>query len=105
MKLSFLVVLGSSLAFAEVHTMTLAQALARAAEQNPDVLLTRLDQRRAQIQVDQTAEPYSPKVTFGSGIAGTYGFPQSVNGNAPALFQVNAQGVLFDRPLHYRVEQ
>src|SRR6478735_3870624 len=108
MKLSFLVVsavLGSGLAYAEVHTMTLAQALARAAEQNPDVLLTRLDQRKAQIQVDQTSEPYSTKVTFGSGLAGTYGFPQSVNGNAPALFQLNLQRVLFDRTLHYRVEQ
>ncbi len=110
MKLSFLVVfglvvLGGSSAFAEVHTMTLAQAMARAAEQNPDVLLASLDQRKAKSQVDQTAEPYSLKFSAGSGLAATYGFPQSVNGNAPSLFQMNAQRTIFDRTLYYRVEQ
>jgi outer membrane protein TolC len=106
MKLSLLlVVLSSTLAFAEIHTMTLAQALARAAAENPDVLLARLETRSAQARVDQTNEPNSLKVSAGSGLATTYGFPMGVNGNAPSLFQVVAQRNIFDRTLHYRVEQ
>ncbi len=85
--------------------MTLAQALARATAENPDVQLARLDVRRAQAQVEQTREPYSPKVGAGSGIAKTWGFPASIDGNAPSIVQARINMTLFDRPLHWRVEQ
>lgn len=83
--------------------MTLRQALDQALEQNPDVVLARLDQKRSQSEVALTKEPYSPKVSTGSGAAYTYGFPASINGNAPSIFQVQGRMTIFDKPQSYRI--
>ena len=68
---------------AETHTLTLTQALQRAREQNPDVLLARLDQRKASDAVRIQQDPFHPKVFAGSGLAYTSGFPMSRLGSAP----------------------
>jgi len=85
--------------------MTLRQALDRALDQNPDVLLARLDEQRARQQVSMTKEPFSLKVGAGSGLAYTYGFPSTMDGNAPSIVQAQARKALFDRPQTYRVAQ
>ena len=43
MKAPALLLLCAACALAEVHTLTLSQALARALDQNPDVMLSRLE--------------------------------------------------------------
>jgi len=91
--------------FAEVHTMTLRQALDRALDQNPDVLLSRLDEQKARQQVIYDKSPFTPKVVAGSGIAYTYGFPSTMDGNAPAIVQAQARMAIFDRPQTYRIKQ
>ncbi|MEP7352968.1 MAG: TolC family protein [Acidobacteriota bacterium] len=95
----------SSFAFAEVHTLTLRQALDRALEQNPDVLISRLDENKARSQVSIAKDPYSFKAGVGSGGAYTYGVPSSINGNAPSVFRAQGSMTLFDRPQSYRVAQ
>jgi len=85
--------------------MTLRQALDRALEQNPDVMLMRLEEQKARAQVTMTKEPSSLKLGAGSGAAYTYGFPSSIDGNAPSIVQAQGRMTLFDRPLTYRVRQ
>src|ERR1700676_4217411 len=92
-------------ACAEVKTMTLRQALDLALAQNPDLILARLDQQKARLQVTIAHDPFVPKVFGGSGAAFTYGFPTSIDGSAPAIFQAKTQMALFDRPQSYQVAQ
>ena len=86
-------------AFAEVHTMTLRQALDRALAQNPDVILARLDAQKSKSQTDQTRDPFALKLGAGSGLAYTYGFPASIDGNAPAIVQVRGQMAIYDKQI------
>jgi outer membrane protein len=92
-------------AAAEVHTLTLRDALDIALKQNPDVVLARLDQQRARAQVIIDKDPFVPKVFAGSGAAYTNGFPMSIDGNAPALVQAKTQMAIFDRPQSLRAAQ
>jgi len=86
---------------AEVHHLDLKAALKRAVEQSPDVLLSRLDESNAQHGVQIARDPFSPKVAMGSGLAYTYGFPMSIEGSAPSLFQVKASQSIINRPQSY----
>src|SRR5262245_48631134 len=105
MKASVLLILFAAAASAEIHTLTLRQALDRALEQNPDVMLARIDEQKSRAQVSLTREPYSLKFGVGSGGAYTYGFPASINGNAPAIIQAQSRMTIYDRPLTFRVAQ
>jgi outer membrane protein len=102
---AFLFLLTATSLLAEVHTMTLRQALERALAQNPDVMLARLDVTKSKAQSEQTRDPFSLKLGAGSGLAYTYGFPSSIDGNAPAIFQVRGTMTLLDRSQAYRVAQ
>ncbi len=90
---------------AQTRTVTLKQALQLALEQNPDVVLARLDQQRARAQVTIARDPFFPKVFAGSGAAWTYGFPTSIDGQAPSIVQARTQMSLFDRSQTYLVAQ
>jgi outer membrane protein len=91
------------IAAAETHNLTLQQALAIAMRQNPDVMLTRLDQQRTQDDIRIAQNPFHPKVYGGSGLAYTYGYPNSIDGNAPSLIQVKTDMALFNRPDTYKI--
>lgn len=91
------------IAAAETHNLTLQQALAIAMRQNPDVMLTRLDQQRTKDDIRIAQNPFHPKVYGGSGLAYTYGYPNSIDGNAPSLFQVKTDMALFNRPDTYKI--
>jgi outer membrane protein TolC len=92
-------------AAAEIKTMTLRQALDLALAQSPDLMLARLDQQKARAQVTIARDPFLPKVYGGSGLAKTWGFPTSINGSAPSIFEARTQMALFDRPQSYQVAQ
>jgi outer membrane protein TolC len=91
--------------FGEVRTMSLRQALEVALNQNPDLILARLDQARAREQVTIVRDPFNLKVFGGSGAAYTNGFPTSIDGNAPSIFTARSQMALFNRPLSYQAAQ
>ncbi|MDQ1472764.1 MAG: outer membrane protein, partial [Bryobacterales bacterium] len=99
-----------SLAFAaaaqgESFTLTLSQAVARALTQSPEVVMARTDEMKAAQGVRLAKEPFSPRVAGGSGLAYSYGFPLSVEGSAPSVFQLRANQFLFNRAQSYTVAQ
>jgi outer membrane protein TolC len=83
--------------------MTLRQAVATAMKQNPDITLVRLDEEKARQGVRAARDPFYPRVTIGSGLAYTNGFPMSVEGSAPSVVQANAVAYLFNRPQSFQV--
>ncbi|MGH9610315.1 MAG: TolC family protein [Bryobacteraceae bacterium] len=89
-------------AAAEVHALTLRQALDIASRQNPDVLLARLDQQHAEAGIRIANDPFRPKVYAGSGLAYTYGYPNSIDGSAPSVFQMRTDMQLYNRPDRYQ---
>ncbi len=59
--------------------------------------LSRADLQRAQAAVSQARNFYVPQVIFGSGLGFSYGFPLSLEGAAPSIFNVNIQGGLWNQ--------
>jgi len=90
---------------AEVFPMTLRQAVEAALKQNPDLAMARLDQEKARQGVRVARDPFSPKMVIGSGLAYTDGFPMSIQGAAPSIFQANITEYLYNRPQSYAVAQ
>jgi len=85
--------------------MTLRQAVETAMKQNPDIALARLDEEKARQGVRVARDPFVPRVTVGSGLAYSSGFPMSVEGSAPSVVQARASQFIFNRPQSYAVAQ
>jgi outer membrane protein len=81
----------AALARAEVHSLTLRQTIELAVQQNPDVALARLDEQKARAAIHAARDPFLPRVTAGSGLAYSDGFPMSIEGSAPSVVQAVAQ--------------
>jgi len=96
-------VLFTAAGFAEVHTVTLQEAVNLALKQSPEVVLARLDERRARESVRVAKDPFTPKVYGGSGLAYTNGYPNSIEGSAPAIFEVKTNMALFNRPQSFQL--
>ena len=92
-----------SICAAEVRIITLREAIDLALKQNPDVVLARLDQEKADEAVRIAKVPFIPRVYAGSGLAYSSGFPLSVEGSTPSLFQANAVGSVYNRAQSYRI--
>lgn len=90
---------------AETHTLTMRQAVERALTQNPEVVIARIDQARAAANIEVAKEPFRPRVGAGSGLAYSNGFPLSIEGAAPAVFEAKANEYLFNRPQTYAILQ
>lgn len=93
----------SAVAFAEVHPLTLRQAVALALNQNPDLVLSRLDQQKAEAAVRVAKDPFVPKVYAGSGAAKVWGYPTSIEGAAPSIIQTRTDMSLYNRPKTYEL--
>jgi outer membrane protein len=93
------------LARAEVRTMTLREAVDRALKENPDLVIARLDLLKSQYAVKISKDPFVPKVFGGSGAAWTSGYPASINGQPPSIFEARADMSIFNRPQAYTVAQ
>lgn len=88
---------------AEVRTLNLRQAVELALEQNPDLALSRLDEKKAEQAVRLAKDPFAPKVVAGSGLAYSSGLPMSIEGATPSIVQARAIADVFNRPQSYRV--
>jgi outer membrane protein TolC len=53
------------------------------------------DEDKAQAGYREARAAYLPRIIFGSGIGGSYGFPLSLENAAPSLFNVTSQQVLY----------
>src|SRR6185312_774542 len=90
---------------AETHNLTLKQAVARALAQNPEVLMVRLDEAKADLGIRVAKAPFTPRVGMGSGLAYSNGFPLSIEGSAPAAFEAKANASLFNMSQKYGIDQ
>jgi outer membrane protein TolC len=57
------------------------------------------DEQKAFASYRETRNAYIPSLTVGAGLGASWGFPLSLAGSAPSLFNVNAQSILFN-PAH-----
>jgi len=96
---SLLLLLASALLLrADIRSMTLRQALETAARQNPEIMLARLDEEKSRHAVQVARDPFLPRITVGSGLAYSNGFPMSIEGSAPSVVQAQAAQYVFNRP-------
>ncbi len=90
---------------AEVHPMTLRQAVERALQQNPDLILARLNQQKAAMGVRIARDPFVPKVIMGSGLAYNTGYPLNINGDPPSVFETKAVMSVFNTSQRFLLAQ
>src|SRR5262245_39552691 len=95
----------SAAASAETRTMTLREAVELAVRQNPDLLLARLDEEKSREAIRTARDPFIPRITVGSGLAYSNGFPMSIEGSAPSIVQARASQFIFNRPQQLTIAQ
>jgi outer membrane protein len=103
LKHILLLCVSAAAASAEVHPLTLRQALEMALKDNPDLVLSRLDQQKADAAVRIAKDPFAPKLYAGSGLAKVWGYPTSIEGSAPSIIQTRTDMSLFNRPKTYEL--
>jgi OMF family outer membrane factor len=86
-----------------VHPLTLRQAVELALKENPDLVISRLDQLKADAAVRVAKDPFVPKLYAGSGLAKVWGYPTSIEGAAPSIIQTRTDMALFNRPKTYEL--
>ena len=100
---TFVLVFATAAAFAENHPLTLRQAVEIALKENPDLVLARLDEQKAQAGVRIAKDPFVPKLYAGSGLAKVWGYPSSIEGAAPSIIQTRTDMSLFNRPKSFEL--
>lgn len=90
---------------AQTRSLTLEEAVNLALQQNPDLLLARIDAERAERSVDVAKGAFATQAFAGSGLGWTDGIPQSVEGATPAAVQASARRTIFDRSAQLRVQE
>ncbi len=90
---------------AQSRTLTLHEAVRLALEQNPDLLLARIDSERAARGIDVAKGAFAAQAYAGSGLGWTEGIPQSVEGATPAVVQAAARRTIFDASARARGQE
>ena len=91
--------------YGETYTLTLRQAVDLALQQNPDLILARLDEQKAAQSVRLARDPFYPRLNVGSGAAYSSGYPLTIDGNPPSIFQAHAVQSFYNRPKTYAVAE
>jgi len=105
MRIFWLAAALAAAAHAETYTLTLKQTVERASSQNSEVIMARLDELKAGESIRIAKDPFSPHIGGGSGLAYSYGYPLSIEGAAPAIFQAKANQDIFNKPQSFAVAQ
>src|SRR5580658_8360516 len=104
-KALFLALASANFLQAETHSLTLRQTVEIALKQNPDIALARLDEEKARQGIRLAHGPFTPRVTAGSGLAYSDGFPVSIAGSAPSVAQAVTSLDIFNRQQSLLVAQ
>jgi outer membrane protein len=98
-------VLGSLLAIPaqgraqSVRKLSLREAAQLTLQNSRAIELAGIGVERAAAEQDEARSIFRPQVLLGSGLAYSKGFPLSIEGSAPSIFQVSASQALFDASL------
>jgi outer membrane protein len=87
----------------ELH-LTLVETLRRASRNSHEVLLAQTGSQTAAARTGLEKAAFYPHFSVGSGAAKTYGFPLSIEGSAPSIFEVNFSQALYDRRQHKQAD-
>ncbi len=79
--------------------VTFQRAIQLALQHSPNISVATADQVKAEQVYRETRNQYLPNLVFGSGLGWSYGFPLSLEGAAPSIFNVNYQSVLYNPAL------
>jgi outer membrane protein TolC len=84
---------------AQGEQLTFERAIQLALTHSPTVGIASADILRAQQAYLETRNAYLPNLVLGSGIGYSYGYPLSIEGSAPSIFNVNYQSTLWSPSL------
>jgi outer membrane protein len=95
----------SSLALpAWAEPLTLKRAVELALTHSPLAGQASADEQRAFASIREARNQYIPQVNVGSGLGDSWGYPLSLEGSAPSLFNVSAQSAMFNPALREFVQ-
>jgi outer membrane protein TolC len=81
------------------HRLTLSEAVSLALQNHPEIRLAEIAVTRADAERREIGSQFRPQIFAGTGLAATYGFPLSIEGSAPSIFQVASNQVLYNQSL------
>src|SRR5581483_7226641 len=81
---------------AQAQPVTLAQVVQLSLSHSPAMAASSADAQHAYESWREARNMYIPQVILGSGLAGTYGFPLSIEGSAPSVISVGSQSFLYN---------
>jgi outer membrane protein len=81
----------------EGQPLAFRAAIELALKNSTTTAIAHADEERARASYHQARDLFLPQVTLGSGLAFSYGFPLSLEGSAPSIFNVNTQQFLLNR--------
>jgi outer membrane protein len=90
-------VCGSSGIESQQEAITIQEAVRMALAHSPEALLAKVQSLRAQEALRETRSLNLPQVVTGTGLAYNNGFPLSIEGSAPSIFQVGANQPIFSK--------
>jgi len=86
----------------EIHSLTLRQAVEIALKENPDLMLSRLDEQKAQESV-RIAKDRLCQTLRRQRAGEVWGYPSSIEGAAPSIIQTRNRLALFNQPKKYEL--
>ncbi len=86
--------------YANAETLSLKRAVELALTHSTASVGASNDQQRAFAAFLEARNQYIPQVVAGSGLGASWGFPLSLEGAAPSIFNINAQSALINPALH-----
>jgi outer membrane protein TolC len=84
---------------AHAEPLTLKRAVQLALTHSPLAAESSADEQRAFASMQEARDQYIPQLTAGAGIGDSWGYPLSLEGSAPSLFNVSAQSAVFNPAL------
>jgi outer membrane protein TolC len=84
---------------ASAEQLTLKRAVELALNHSPAAGQIIADEQRADASLREARNQYLPQLMIGSGLGDTWGYPLSLEGSAPSLFNVTAQSSLVNMAL------
>lgn len=79
--------------------ITFQRAIHLALEHSPAIGIAVADQLHAEGAYQETYNQYKPNLTFGSGLGYSYGYPLTIEGSAPSVFNVNYSSTVYSPAL------